>query len=157
MTKKVAMEFKNADEIMDFAIKSEENANRFYMDLANKVEDKALRKVFLELAGEEAKHKAYFLDLKEKKAIKLPDAGKVADLKIADYILEPNVTNDMDYQDALTLAMHREKEAFKLYSGLAEMSEDAELKKTFLALAEEEAKHKLRLEIMYDEEILVEN
>jgi rubrerythrin len=37
------------------------------------------------------------------------------------------------------------------------MVEDKEMKKTFMALAEEEAKHKLRLEIMYDEQILFEN
>jgi rubrerythrin len=151
------MQFKSADEIMDFAIKSEENAHRFYLDWANKIEDKALKKVFLELAGEEAKHKAYFQDLKKKKAIKVPSGGKVADLKISDYIVEPAAANDMDYQDALTLAMQREKEAFKLYTGLAEISEGEDMKRTFVALAEEEAKHKLRLEIMYDEEILVEN
>lgn len=157
MTKKVAMEFKNADEIMDYAIKTEENAHRFYLDWANKMDNKALKKVFLELAAEESKHKVYFMELKKGNAIKLPEGGKIADLKISDYIVEASVSNDMDYQDALTLAMQREKEAFKLYSGLAAMMEDQEMKKTFQALAEEEAKHKLRLEILYDDEILVDN
>ena len=32
--------FKNVGEIMDFAIKSEENANRFYSEWAKKVEKK---------------------------------------------------------------------------------------------------------------------
>jgi rubrerythrin len=151
------MEFKSVDEILDFAIKSEENAHRFYMDLSKRMEDKPMRKVFLELAGEESKHKVYFQELKEGKAIKLPSEGKIADLKITDYMVDPGVSSDMDYQDALNLAMKREKEAFKLYSGLAEMVEDEEMKKTFRVLADEEAKHKLRLEIMYDEEILTEN
>ena len=154
---KVVKEFKNVDEILDFAIKSEINAHRFYMDWSKKIEDKALSKVFLELAGEEAKHKVYFQELKKGKAIKVPTTEKIADLKISDYIVDANVTTDMDYQDALTLAMQREKEAFRLYSGLAELVDDEEMKKTFTTLAEEEAKHKLRLEIMYDEEILVEN
>mgnify|MGYP003574050107 CR=1 FL=1 len=158
MTKKVAMEFKNADEILDFAIKSEENAHRFYMDWAGKLEDKALKKMFKELAVEEAGHKAYFTELKKKNIIKMPTKGdKVVDLKISDYIVEANATTDMDYQDALTLAMQREKEAFKMYAGLAEMVDDEDMKKTFMALAEEEAKHKLRLEIMYDDHIFMEN
>jgi len=158
MTKKVAMEFKDSDEIMDFAIKSEENAHRFYMDWAEKMEDKALKKMFKELAVEESGHKAYFTELKNKKTVNLPTVGgKIVDLKISDYIMDASVSTDMDYQDALTLAMHREKEAFKLYAGLAELVDDEEMKKTFIALAEEEAKHKLRLEIMYDDHIFMEN
>ncbi len=151
------LEFKSVDQIMDFAIQSEENANRFYMDWSTKVEDKSLRKVFLELAGEEAKHKVYFQDLKKGKKIMIPTTQKITDLKISDYIVDIDAKNDMNYQDALTLAMQQEKEAFKLYSGLSLMVEDEEMKKIFLTLAEEEAKHKLRLEIMYDDEILVDN
>jgi rubrerythrin len=157
VTKKVAMEFKNVNEILDFAIKSEVNAQTFYLEWSKKLENKALKKVFLELAGEEGKHKVYFTSLKEGNLVNVEVGEKITDLKISDYMVEPEATTDMDYQDALTLAMQREKEAFKLYSGLADMVEDPEMKKTFIALAEEEAKHKLRLEIMYDEEILIEN
>lgn len=157
VSKKVALEFKNVDDILDFAIQSEENAHRFYMDWSSKVEDKSLRKVFLELAGEESKHKVYFQDLKKGKVISIPASQKITDLKISDYIVDVDAKNDMNYQDALTLAMQQEKEAFKLYSGLSAMIEDEAMKKAFLTLAEEEAKHKLRLEIMYDDEILKDN
>ena len=57
----------------------------------------------------------------------------------------------MDYQEALQVAMHKEKKAFLLYTDLAGAVEDAGLKNTFLALAQEEAKHKLRFEIEYDD------
>ena len=157
MTNKIVKKFKDTDEILDFAIKSEESAQRFYLEWANKLEDKALKKMFLELASEEAGHKVYFTELKEKKLIKVKATEKITNLKIADYISKPTATADMDYQDALTLAMQREKEAFKLYSGMADMVDDAEMKKTFMALAEEEAKHKLRLEILYDDQIFMEN
>jgi len=151
------MEFKNVDEILDFAIKSEINAHRFYMDWSKKIENKALSKVFLELAGEEVKHKVYFEGLKKGKAFPTSVNDQITDLKISDYMVDATAAADMDYQDALTLAMQREKEAFKLYSGFAGIVEDEELKKTFMTLAQEEAKHKLRLEVMYDEDILTEN
>jgi rubrerythrin len=53
--------------------------------------------------------------------------------------------------------MHREKNAFKLYNRLAEISESTEHKEMFLMLASQEAKHKLRLEMIYDDDILIEN
>jgi rubrerythrin len=53
--------------------------------------------------------------------------------------------------------MKREKTAFKLYSDLAAIIQDANLRKVFLSLAQEEAKHKLRFELEYDEHILTDN
>ena len=50
-----------------------------------------------------------------------------------------------------------EKSAFRLYSDLAASVDDNQLKLTFLGLAQEEAKHKLRFEVEYDENILAEN
>ena len=53
--------------------------------------------------------------------------------------------------------MKQEKAAFKLYSDLARMASTAELRELLLGLAQEEAKHKLRFEIEYDENVLKEN
>ena len=58
---------------------------------------------------------------------------------------------------ALILAMKKEKVAFKLYTDLAAAVSSADLKNTFLSLAQEEAKHKLRFEVEYDNEIMGEN
>jgi len=63
----------------------------------------------------------------------------------------------MDYQEILILAMKAEKEAFKLYSGLAKATSDASIKDLFLGLAQEEAKHKLRFEVEYDDRVLTDN
>ena len=85
-------------------------------------------------------------------------SGKVLDLKIGDYLVaEEEPTGRMDYQDALILAMKKEKKAFQLYSDLAASTDDGGLQELFLGLAQEEAKHKLRFEIEYDEHILREN
>ena len=53
--------------------------------------------------------------------------------------------------------MSQEKAAFKLYSTLADRAPNQDLKNLFLSLAQEEAKHKLRFEIEYDEYVLRDN
>ena len=83
---------------------------------------------------------------------------RVLDLKIGDYLVEVNTArDDMSYQESLIIAMKEEKSAFKLYSDLAAMTANNEFKQMFLMLAQEEAKHKLRFEIEYDDNILQEN
>ena len=79
------------------------------------------------------------------------------DLKIGDYLVEEATGPELDYPGALILAMKKEKSAFKLYSDLADSTEDENLNNTFVALAQEEAKHKLRFEIEYDQNVLTEN
>jgi len=49
------------------------------------------------------------------------------------------------------------KASFRLYTDLAARSENADLVTLFEALAQEEAKHKLRFEVEYDEYVLREN
>jgi rubrerythrin len=63
----------------------------------------------------------------------------------------------MSYQDALILAMKREKAAFRLYMKLAEIAPNDGLKTIFKNLANEEAKHKLNFELEYDDMIYREN
>ena len=154
--RKIALEFKSVEEVLDYAVKSEENAYAFYTSWSKKLEDKSLVSVFEDLAAEELQHKEFLLGVKKGAALK-PSDTEITDLKISDYVLDVKASTDMDYQEALTLAMQREKEAFKLYTGLVAMSTDEDMINTFNALAQEEAKHKLRLEIMYDEDIYKEN
>ena len=87
----------------------------------------------------------------------MPAAKKIVDLKIADYVVDIEISTDMDYQQALIVAMKKEKAAFRLYTNLANIVDDPNLSTVFQALAQEEAKHKLRFEIEYDDNILSEN
>ncbi|MCK4546364.1 MAG: ferritin family protein [Candidatus Eisenbacteria sp.] len=146
--------FGSADEVLDFAIKSEQEAVDFYTDLAGKMENPAMKKVFEEFAKEEMDHKAKLTSVKSGKRLMKSGARKVTDLKIADYTVEAEPTKDMDYREALILAMQNEKAAFKLYSDLAATAQDDDLKDLFLALAQEEARHKLRFELEYDDDVL---
>ncbi len=64
---------------------------------------------------------------------------------------------NLSYQEALIMAMNKEKEKFILYQELADCTNDTKCKQTFLSLANQEARQKLKLEIEYDEFILYDN
>ena len=146
----------STEEILDFAIENEEKAAKFYTDLAGKMQSASIRKVFEDFAREERGHKAKLLKVKETGEME-PAGRKILDLKIGDYLVEGEPGPEMDYQQALILAMKQEKAAFKLYTDLAAAAPNEGLRGLLLALAQEEAKHKLRFEVEYDDHILTEN
>jgi rubrerythrin len=57
----------------------------------------------------------------------------------------------MPYNEILLLAMKREEKALKLYTDFLEKADTDESKKLFKVLCQEEAKHKLALETIYDD------
>ena len=150
------MELDSVDKILDFAIKQEEKAARFYTDLAGRVERQHMKQTFLEFAKEEKGHKAKLLAVKEGKRM-LAAEQKVLDLRLSDRLEDVEASGGLDYQQALIVAMKAEKAAFTLYQNLAAATDDPGLKETLLSLAQEEAKHKLRFELEYDDVILKEN
>lgn len=149
-------EFKNIDEILEFAIGEEQAAVDFYLHLAGQSKNQETRVTFLEYAEEEMRHKQKLITIRETGMFTLP-AETVRDLKIAEYLVDVKPSTNMSYQDALILAMKKEKAAFRMYSALAVKAEDPAVKNIFLTLAQEESKHKLQFELEYDEYILKEN
>jgi rubrerythrin len=148
--------FKSVDEILDFAIDGEVTSVQFYMDLAKQAQTQDMKKVFEDFAREEMGHKAKLEEIKQSKWFITADED-VPDLRIADYVVDVEPGPDMSYKDALVIAMKKEKAAYRLYLDLAAVAEAEELTETFLWLAQEEAKHKLRFEIEYDDEVLKDN
>ena len=149
--------FNSLEEILDFAIRDEIRASNLYADLAKKSRNKEIKKVFEQFSQEELGHKRKLERMKYGDIAVLTD-DKVQDLKIGDYLVEVDANRDnLSYQDALIIAMKEEKAAFKLYSELAERIDDDTARDVLLLLAKEEARHKLRFEIEYDDYILSEN
>ncbi len=148
--------FGSVDEILDFAIAQEEEAARFYTDLAQRADKSWMREALEGFANEELGHKAKLLAIKEGRLLQSAEK-KIVDLKLAESLVEVEASPDMDYQAALNVAMKREKAAFKMYTELAAMTDDESARAALLGLAQEEAKHKLRFEVEYDERVLTEN
>lgn len=149
-------EFKTIDDILDFAINSEQEAVDFYTQLANQSSNEEMEKVFTKFVREEMGHKSRLMNIKETGAYEMRET-QVKDLKIADYLVDVEPKPNMSYQEALIVAMKKEKSAFKLYMNLSEKAGTPEMQEVFLGLAQEESKHKLRFELEYDEYVLREN
>ena len=143
-------------EIIDVAIKREEEAAAFYRQVAGMQNNPQVRDLFLKYAVEEDKHKEILenLDISGPGQI---EVKKIADLKIGDHLREIKPHADMDYKQALILGMQKEKKAFLLYMGLAESTDNPDIWNLFNKLAMEEAKHKLYFETQYDDLVLTES
>ena len=148
--------FQTSEEIIEYAMGEEQKAADLYTDIAEKTKSAAMKKVFLEYADEEKMHKKKLAEIKAGGKMTPADI-QVQNLKIADYSVDVELGENPSYQDVLLFAMKQEKNAFKLYTDLAAICADQSLKEILLGLANEEAKHKLRFELEYDDCILAEN
>jgi len=148
--------FDSVDGALQFAIRREEESFALYEGLASRMETDTMREVFHSFALEEKRHKAKLESIRAGKTPPL-SARQVSGLDMSDYLADVEPTPNMDYRDALILAMKREKLSFKLYNDLASGAENEDLCGLFLGLAREEARHKLRFEIEYDKYVLQEN
>ena len=144
------------DEILDYAIDQEQQAADFYTSLAGRAEKAGMKEVLLEFAEEEKRHKERLLAVKTGEHELTPEQ-EVLDLKISDYLVEVDESDEISYQDALIIAMKRERAAYELYSDMAEKVPESQLKEVLAGLAMEEAKHKLFFESEYDDRVLVDN
>ena len=150
--------FNSVDEVLDFAIENEIEANRFYSEMAAKAKIPAMKEVFESFARDEAGHRAKLEALKSEGGLaEATEPEQVQELGLADYLVDVEPRFDMDYKDALILAMKKEKGAYRLYLDLATVAQSEELTDMFMYLAQEEAKHKLRFEIEYDDIVMQED
>ena len=148
--------FETAEDALDFAVSEEEKAAVFYEELAGKSSQPAIRELLLAFAGEEKGHKRKLEEVKAGKRTLL-SGEKIRDLKIGDYLTDVEPRVDVTYQEALIIAMKKEKAAYAMYLDLAAISSDQALRDLFLDLAREEANHKLRFELEYDNEVMQDN
>ena len=149
--------FDSIEAILEYAIQSEQDAVDFYNKLAEKATNKSVEKIFLKNAAEEMGHKIKLEKVKNEGLFLREFPDGVKDLKLSDYITKRPPSKIEDYADALRLAMHREKAAFRLYIKLSKSTENPDMRRLFEKLADEEASHKLKFELEYDEYVLREN
>lgn len=142
------MKSEDFKKIISMAIDREVEAYTFYKTVADKAKDKNLKSLFVELAGEEKKHREFLQDFlsKEGKTMKF-EAAK--DYKVADTLVSPPLTADLKPLEGLTLAIKKELEAMQMYTRLATASADSQQQMLFTGLANMESQHKARLEDIY--------
>lgn len=145
------------DSIIEKAIANEEEAKQFYLKLSDAVADKTAKDTLLYLAGEEKKHKEYLLRYRQESFI--DNAAEIdaetAD-KIAEFVQSPAVKANMESKDVYLLAAARELNSFNLYKGLAAIHPEGEIKEMLLQMANQEMKHKEKVEYLYDNTAFVQ-
>ncbi len=147
------MDEKKFKEIIQFAIDKEIEAFNFYTGASQNAKYSGGKELFLSLAKEEEGHRKLLENLNMEK-VSQKRIEKVLDLHISDYMVEVEMNPGLSYADTLRIAMKREEKSLKLYNDMKNSNTDENLKKLFTLLANEEDKHKLKLEKIYDDEIL---
>lgn len=145
---------KSLREILETATAFEKSARDFYSELIPKV-SKDMRNLVKELAEEEQEHFELFAELLSHSDIEA-ELGKrvqvpLADFQFSGYVHLPELGEFPDDREILQYAIGREDAAMKQYRELADETEPGEIHDLFEFLAIEESKHKLELEITYDE------
>jgi len=141
---------KRVSDIIEIAIKREEDAYDFYMDIHSKVGDPGVKDTLEFIAGEEKKHKAFLVSYRDgkfgEKALRM---SAVVDYKIAEYLEEPEVAENMKPEDVYLVASHREQRSYLFYTELANLHAGGEPQEMLLKMANEELKHKEKMEYLY--------
>jgi rubrerythrin len=137
-------------EVFEFAIAREVDANRFYLALAQRIDNPEMRRVFEDLAKEELEHKAK-LELELMKTGKVVSTNREsAEISVGQVWQNSGPKLDMDYKDMLLLGIEKEEASFRTYVTLIGTVHEQGSREVLLAIAEEEVKHKLRFELEYD-------
>lgn len=146
------MDFTSLEDIINYAIEKEKEAVAFYEEASEQESYSGAKKTFQEFADEERKHQALFEGFLRGDT-KLPDYELkwVPDMKRSDYLVDITYEKGMPYSDILRLAMKREEASLSMYNELGKQTDKEELIKVFQMLSQEEAKHKLVLETLYDD------
>lgn len=147
----------NFEEAIKFAIDKEIEAQKLYSRCKEIAQNKSVKKMFEELVQQEKGHEEMLRNLDLESVKSMSKKKEIEDLKISDYLEEKTFDPGISYREALVMAMKREEESKELYNLLAEKTQERDIKKLFETMAKEEAKHKHKLEIEYDENILSEN
>ena len=142
------MKNKELKNIIEFAVEKEFEAYEFYRDAQNKVTSESLRELFKELSEEELDHRDFLKNFLKSnmEEIKLDE---FSDFKISETIDKPVLSIEMDFSDAIALAIKNEEEAMNMYKSLAKTCLNEKEKNLFLGLMNMEQMHKARLEEVY--------
>lgn len=151
------MENKKLELVIETAIQREEEAYDFYMDLSRRVDDAMAKETVEFLASEEQKHKAFLLAYRDGKYADALRMNAVIDYKIAEYLERPDPEKDLRSKDVYLIAAHRELNSYNFYTALADLQPAGKVKDILLRMANEEKKHKEKVEYLYTNTAFPEN
>jgi len=137
------------DRVLEGAIKKEMEAQRLYLDLSQRVKDSAARDALEGLAAEEKVHQDKLERYRDGKIKGALSKDQLVDYHIAELVEGPEMSANMQLKDAFLYAANREKASHELYTTLAIIHPEGEVKSLLRQLAGQELEHKQRVESLY--------
>ncbi|MCK4716785.1 MAG: ferritin family protein [Candidatus Marinimicrobia bacterium] len=145
----------NSSEICQFAIKIEENGEKFYRQMATKLPDKNVKELFTFLADEEVQHKATFSAMLSKfedyKPAESYPGEYFAYLKAyADNLVfgfekfDKDIANIENAESAIQFAIGKELDTIMYFQEMKNLVPESETKR-INAIIEEERRHVVKL------------
>ena len=131
--------------VINEAIAGEVKAQKFYEDIAERLNDPYLKNMFLELSRDELKHQRILSRILDKKTIRTY-FHEDRDYHVAETMEMPAIEEISKPADAFAVAMKSEEAAMKRYTALADNCKDADMKAIFEDLAAMEREHKFKME-----------
>jgi rubrerythrin len=150
------VKLKSVEEILEFAVRREEEEAKFYGRFAERAASGGMKLLLYDLEREEQKHKKLLEEIASGKAVPLV-LENIPDLKISDYALDEPVDAESNFQDLLIFAAKKEARAAALYEQLGRHALSPEHKRLFEFLVQQEKSHKLKLEQEYEKHVLQED
>jgi rubrerythrin len=141
-------------DIIDIAVRIEQNGERVYRNAAKKIKDPSLRSLLRWLADEETRHERFFKTLMST----VPDTGEYPEQEamgrdllrdavgVRSFALEDADFSSMEkIEDLLRLAIEFEKDTVLFYKMLQPLIEDQKTLDQLHVIIQEEENHALRL------------
>jgi rubrerythrin len=138
-------------EVLDTAIYKEVAAEALYTAAQKQTTDAGAKALMRALAEEEKKHSTWLKDLKGNGASADWHTGETNDLRISSYLTTTDKLNGTGLQDTLIFAIKREQEAMEFYAKMMGVLRGKTAKALCQKLAQEELRHKYKLEVLYDD------
>ena len=136
--------------LIETAIEKEEEAYDFYRDLYGRIDDRMVKDTLRFIAAEEKKHKEFLVKYRNGTYnLNVLSMNQVVDNKIAEYLVQPDIKQDMASKDIYLVAAHRELQSHEFYLNLATIHSEGGVKDFLLHMAREELQHKEKMEYLY--------
>ena len=137
-------------DVVNTAIQREMEAYEFYMDIHAKLQDDSVKDTLAFIAGEEKKHREFLENYRDggygPASLRMTDPIKY---QIAEYLEEPEVEEEIRSEEVYLIAAHRELRSYKFYTELASLHTEGDLNELLIKIANEELKHKEKMEYLY--------
>lgn len=143
---------------LQLAIDEEIKAYNLYNETSQKVKNSGARKMLVELANEELKHREALEKIITDDDYKsLGNAIDKNKFGIAEFLEETQLQESASIQEILIFAIKEEEKALNFYNAMKLNFPGTDMQQVFERLAAEEMGHKQKLEREYEEHILREN